>query len=268
MVKWCSTAARRMMMATEQRLAFSTLSSSTSSLLAIVEAPVLCGRGDKKDREETEGSPLLRRNHQILRVYSLWFETRSCCCLTSPKPEEGVHCCNSADGPTPEDWKATYVAAAGCLALFCLTPSLPRWRWVLSAYAHSLPPEMKRREVIWAEDDEPELNAKPRKLEMANGEMVMQHGGETDIDDGQRATAGSFPPAYRPQLAAYWRLWRRRFLLLPYVASQRGSPLFATLADYVKERTRVPRPDDHHFRDGGQRDLHLKLDAQFTAARR
>nr|GMD21751.1 hypothetical protein Iba_chr08aCG4260 [Ipomoea batatas] len=35
-------------------------------------------------------------------------------------------------GPTPEDWKATYVAAAGCRALFCLTPSLPGWRWVLS----------------------------------------------------------------------------------------------------------------------------------------
>nr|GMD98991.1 hypothetical protein Iba_chr15dCG8110 [Ipomoea batatas] len=35
-------------------------------------------------------------------------------------------------GPTPEDWKATYVAAAGCCALFCLTPSLLRWRWVLS----------------------------------------------------------------------------------------------------------------------------------------
>nr|GME06483.1 30S ribosomal protein S31, mitochondrial [Ipomoea batatas]GME11685.1 30S ribosomal protein S31, mitochondrial [Ipomoea batatas] len=51
MVKWCSTAARRMMMATEQRLAFSTLSSSTSSPSAIVEAPVLCGRGDKKSKK-------------------------------------------------------------------------------------------------------------------------------------------------------------------------------------------------------------------------
>ncbi|XP_019157436.1 PREDICTED: 30S ribosomal protein S31, mitochondrial [Ipomoea nil] len=51
MVKWCCTAARRTMMATEQRLAFSTLSSSTSSTPAIVEAPVLCGRGDKKTKK-------------------------------------------------------------------------------------------------------------------------------------------------------------------------------------------------------------------------
>nr|GMC88189.1 (E,E)-geranyllinalool synthase [Ipomoea batatas] len=98
----------------------------------------------------------------ILLVYSLWFETRSCCCLASPKLEDGVHCCNSAVGKKKRgNWKkerhrrcflrsigiyggspelctlprtnaggrkATYVAAAGCRALFCLTPSLPRWR--------------------------------------------------------------------------------------------------------------------------------------------
>nr|GMC88793.1 hypothetical protein Iba_chr04eCG13390 [Ipomoea batatas] len=95
-------------------------------------------------------------------VYSLWFETRSCCCLASPKLEDGVHCCNSAVGKKKRgNWKkerhrrcflrsigiyggspelctlprtnaggrkATYVAAAGCHALFCLTPSIPRWR--------------------------------------------------------------------------------------------------------------------------------------------
>nr|GMD25073.1 hypothetical protein Iba_chr08cCG6650 [Ipomoea batatas] len=104
-------------------------------------------------------------------VYSLWFETRSCCCLASPKLEDGVHCCNSAVGKkkrgnwkkerhrrcflrsigiyggSPELWKATYVAAAGCRALFCLTPSLPRWRWVLSSTS---PPINCRRRSLFA----------------------------------------------------------------------------------------------------------------------
>ncbi|CAA3024125.1 30S ribosomal S31, mitochondrial [Olea europaea subsp. europaea] len=44
-MKWCGVAAGRVMAAAEQRLAFSSLSSSSSP-----GAPILCGRGDKKTR--------------------------------------------------------------------------------------------------------------------------------------------------------------------------------------------------------------------------
>nr|GMD94926.1 zinc finger CCCH domain-containing protein 32-like [Ipomoea batatas] len=107
----------------------------------------------------------------------------SCCCLASPKLEYGVHCCNSAVGKKKRgNWKkerhrrcflrsigiyggspelctlprtnaggrkATYVVAAGCRALFCLTPSLPRWRWVLSSTS---PPINCRRRSLFAID--------------------------------------------------------------------------------------------------------------------
>nr|GLL44028.1 hypothetical protein Itr_chr13CG06170 [Ipomoea trifida] len=115
--------------------------------------------------------------------FVMQYKLRSCCCLASPKLEDGVHCCNSAVGKKKRgNWKkerhrrcflrsigiyggspglctlprtnaggrkATYVAAAGCRALFCLTPSLPRWRWVLSSTS---PPINCRRRSLFAID--------------------------------------------------------------------------------------------------------------------
>lgn len=49
MVLWCGATVRRVMRAAEQRLAYSSLSSSTTATSA--EAPVLCGRGDKRTQK-------------------------------------------------------------------------------------------------------------------------------------------------------------------------------------------------------------------------
>lgn len=48
MTQWCSAAARRMLtMATEQRIAYSSLTSSSPS----ATSPILCGRGDKRTKK-------------------------------------------------------------------------------------------------------------------------------------------------------------------------------------------------------------------------
>nr|GLL28598.1 hypothetical protein Itr_chr06CG02170 [Ipomoea trifida] len=104
--------------------------------------------------------------------------TSECCAEDVEGGQDGVHCCNSAVGKKKSgNWKerhrrcflrsigiyggspelctlprtnggrkATYVAAAGCRALFCLTPSLPRWRWVLSST--SSPINCRRRSLF------------------------------------------------------------------------------------------------------------------------
>nr|XP_009757471.1 PREDICTED: 30S ribosomal protein S31, mitochondrial [Nicotiana sylvestris] len=55
MTQWCSAAARRMltMMATEQRIAYSSLTSSSSpaATSAAMGGPILCGRGDKRTKK-------------------------------------------------------------------------------------------------------------------------------------------------------------------------------------------------------------------------
>ncbi|KAL6517355.1 hypothetical protein OROMI_033056 [Orobanche minor] len=45
MIKMCNAAMRRIASAAEQRIAFSSISSSMAT-----EAPILCGRGDKKTK--------------------------------------------------------------------------------------------------------------------------------------------------------------------------------------------------------------------------
>lgn len=54
MTQWCSAAARRMLtMATEQRIAYSSLTSSSSpdATSAAMGGPILCGRGDKRTKK-------------------------------------------------------------------------------------------------------------------------------------------------------------------------------------------------------------------------
>ncbi|PIN12736.1 hypothetical protein CDL12_14644 [Handroanthus impetiginosus] len=49
MIQWCNVAARRVASAVEQRAVFPSLSSSMGSSPS--EAPILCGRGDKRTKK-------------------------------------------------------------------------------------------------------------------------------------------------------------------------------------------------------------------------